>query len=73
MPTNFKLSPKELKKLNYERYHYPCPIVQKRLHCLYLNGNLNLANATIGEIMNTHRNGICEWIKIYKKAVSMLL
>jgi hypothetical protein len=67
MPTNFKLSHEELRKLNYERYHYPCPIVQKRLHCLYLKGNLNLANATIEEIMNAHRNSICQWIKIYTK------
>jgi transposase len=67
MPTNFKLSPEKFKKLNYERYHYPYPIVQKKMHCLYLKGSLNLANAAIGEIIDAHRNSISEWIKIYTK------
>lgn len=65
MPTFFKLSSEELIKLNYERYNYPCPLVQKRLHCLYLKGSLSLSNEKIGLLMDAHRNSIYEWIKIY--------
>ena len=67
MLTNFKLSSEELAMLNYERYYYPCPLVQKRLHCLYLKGSLGLSNNKIGELMDAHRNSISEWVSIYDK------
>ncbi len=67
MLTNFKLSSEELAMLNYERYYYPCPLVQKRLHCLYLKGSLGLSNNKIGELMDAHRNSISEWVSIYGK------
>jgi transposase len=67
MLTILKMSSEELRKLNYERYNYPCPVVQKRLHCLYLKCSLGLSNEKIGEMMDAHRNSICEWIKIYTR------
>lgn len=67
MLTIFKLSSEELTKLNYERYYYPCPVVQKRLHCLYLKGSLGLSNEKIGVLMDAHRNSISEWVKIYNQ------
>ena len=67
MLTNFKLSSEELAMLNYERYYYPCPLVQKRLHCLYLKGSFGLSNNKIGELMDAHRNSISEWVSIYDK------
>jgi hypothetical protein len=67
MLTIFKLSSEELIQLDYERYHYPCPLVQKRLHCLYLKGSLGLSNEKTEELMDAHRNSIVEWIKVYKQ------
>jgi transposase len=65
MLTIFNLSPKELETLNYERYYYPCPLVQKRLHCLYMKATSNFSNAEIGRLLDAHRNSISEWISIY--------
>jgi len=65
MLTIFVLSPEELEKLNYERYHYPCPLVQKRLHCLYLKGCCGLSNERIGELMGASRNSISQWVRCY--------
>lgn len=67
MLTEFKLSSEELAKLNYERYHYPCPVVQKRLHCLFIKASLGLSNSEIGNLMDAHRNSIREWVNIYKQ------
>ena len=67
MLTIFKLSPEELDKLNYERYHYPCPIVQKRLHCIYLKAVSGYSNEKIGKLMDAHRNSISEWVHTYQQ------
>lgn len=67
MLTIFKLNSEELKELKYERYHYPCPLVQKRLHCLYLKAAEGLANEDIGRLMGASRNSISQWIQSYLK------
>ncbi len=60
MPTTFILSCEELNKLSYERYHYPCPIIQKRLKAA-----TGYANAQIGIWMDAHRNSISQWVQQY--------
>jgi transposase len=67
MLTIFELSSEELKKLNYERYNYPCPLVQKRLHCLYLKATSGFSNEKIGNLMDAHRNSISEWVQTYQQ------
>ena len=37
LPLN--LSKTEIQRLNYERYHYPDPLVQKRIQAVYLIHN----------------------------------
>jgi len=66
MLTVLKLSPEELARLNYERYHYPCPIVQKRLHCIYIKSALGYSNEKTGLLMDAHRNSVSEWIYTYQ-------
>jgi transposase len=66
MLTVLKLSSEELNKLNYERYHYPCPIVQKRLHCIYIKSALGYSNEKTGQLMDAHRNSVREWIHTYQ-------
>jgi len=66
MLTILKLSPEELSRLNYERYHYPCPLVQKRLHCIYIKAALGYSNEKIGHLMDAHRNSVsASWIETY--------
>ncbi len=61
------LSGTEIQRLNYERYHYPCPIVQKRIHVVYMKANSNLSNTMIGQLCGLHRHSVSYWIKAYKK------
>ena len=59
------LSTSETEKLNYERYYHPCPIVQKRLHAVYLKTILSKSDKEIGRIVDLHRNIVASWTKIY--------
>jgi transposase len=67
MLTKLEISSGELAKLNYERYHYPCPIVQKRLHSIYIKAMSGLSNEQVGNFTDAHPNSISEWVKVYQK------
>ena len=67
MLTTLQISSEELSKLNYERYHYPCPLVQKRLHSLYIKAVSGLSNEGVGNLTDAHRNSIMEWVKLYRQ------
>jgi len=67
MLTKFKISSGELARLNYERYHYPCPLVQKRLHSIYIKAMSGLSNEDVGNFTDAHRNSISEWAKVYQQ------
>src|SRR3954468_13551644 len=67
MLTTLQISSEELRKLNYERYHYPCPVVQKRLHSLYIKAVSSLSNEDVGKFTDAHRNSISEWVKAYQQ------
>jgi transposase len=61
------LSDAEIQLLNYERYHYPCPIVQKRIQSVYLKATLSLPNSEIGQITGLHRHAVSFWAHAYKQ------
>lgn len=68
-----QLSKEEIALLNYERFSYPCPLIQKRIHCVYLKATLKLTNKLIGEICNLHPHTVSHWIKLYQeKGISSL-
>jgi transposase len=60
------LSTSETVLLNYERYYYPCPVVQKRIHAVYLKAVLNKSDKEIGRIVDLHRNVVATWINAYQ-------
>lgn len=60
------ISKAEIEKLNYERYAYPQPIVQKRINCVYLKAALNLSNQLISSIVGLHYNTVAYWIMVYE-------
>jgi transposase len=66
MLTRLNLPEQEIQRLNYERYHYPCPVVQKRLHAVYLKAALSYSNEFIATIVDSHRNMVSAWIKAYQ-------
>ena len=64
-----KISKAEIQKLNYERYKYPCPLVQKRMHAVHLKATNSMNNEMIGKIVDLHRDSVGYWIMVYKLKV----
>jgi transposase len=62
---NIQLTQSELQTVNYERFHNPCPIVQKRFHALYLKENKYL-HGTIADILDIHPNSVTNYIKMFQ-------
>lgn len=60
------LSDAEIQQLNYERYYYPCPIAQKRIHAVYMKAATELSKSMIGQLCGLHRNAVSYWIKIFE-------
>ena len=67
MLTKLMLDSEELARLNYERYYYPCPVVQKRLHSVYIKAISNLSNKEICHITGSHPNSLSKWIAAYRQ------
>lgn len=61
------LSDAEIQRLNYERYHYPCPMVQKRIHTIYIEATTSMSNKMIGKVVGFHRDVVGDWIRAYRK------
>jgi transposase len=67
MPTlKFNISQAEIEKLNYERYRYPDPMVQKRIAAVYLKAALGWNNSMIGHAVGLHYHAVGNWITTYK-------
>lgn len=64
LPKN--LSEAEIHRLNYERYHYPCPTVQKRLHAIYIKATTDMSNNLIGTLTDLDRDSVGYWIMRYQ-------
>lgn len=60
------LSEAEIQRLNYERFYYPCPFVQKRIHAVYLKASMDLSEVMIGKISGLHRHSVRRCIKSYQ-------
>lgn len=63
----FKISQAEIEKLNYERFAYPHPMIQKRIFAVYLKATLNFPNQIIGLIADLHCNTVSHWIQVYQE------
>lgn len=67
MLTRLQISSAELSRLNYERYHYPCPLVQKRLHSIYIKAISGFSNEDVENLTDAHCNSISQWVSVYKQ------
>jgi transposase len=61
-----QLTEKDMQTVNFERFHYPCPIVQKRCHTLYLKAK-QYTHQEIADILDLHPNSITTYLKMYQK------
>lgn len=60
------LSQAEIQKLSYERYYYPCPIVQKRIHAVYIKATADFSDTKTGQITGLHRHSVSHWVQRYQ-------
>lgn len=61
-----QLTDTDMQTINDERFHYPCPMVQKRFHALYLKGK-GYRHATIADILDIHPNSVTTYLKLYQQ------
>jgi len=61
-----QVSEAELAELNYERYNYPSPLVQKRMHTIYLIGAFNYEYQEIAAIVGRHPNTVTKDIQRFQ-------
>ena len=61
------LSKTEIRRLNYERYYYLCPIVQKRIQAVYIKAITNMSNEMIGTLVGLSRDSVGDWIMSYRQ------
>ena len=62
-----KISKAEIQRLNYERYYYPCPIVQKRIQAVYIKVITEMSNEMIGLLVGLNRDSVGDWIDRYER------
>ena len=60
------LSKAEIQQLNYERFYYPCPVVQKRFHAVYMKATVKASYTTIGLLTGLNRQSVSHWIQVYQ-------
>lgn len=60
------LSDAEIQVLNYERFYYPCPIVQKRIHAVYIKATVGLSDTVIAQLTGLHRHSVRHWLQVYQ-------
>jgi len=63
--TTYQISETDLAYVNYERFYYPEPRIQKRFHVLWLKGQGYL-NVDIASIIGIHRNTVKNYLDIYR-------
>lgn len=61
------LSDAEIQRLNYERYYYPCPIVQKRIHAVFFKATTDMSNEMIGVLLDLNRDSVGDWVQRYQR------
>jgi len=61
------ISSADLEITKYERFRYPCPIVQKRLHTLFIKSTTNLSHKMIACVVGIHADTVTDYIRFYNE------
>ena len=64
MTTRIQFTPEIINTLNYERYHHPVPLVQRRMWALWLKSN-NLPHGLIAKLVGVTENTIREYFELF--------
>jgi len=65
MTIQIEISPETQKILNYERYHHPVPLVQRRMEALWLKSH-KLPHQQIAQLVNVSENTLHEYFELYQ-------
>lgn len=66
MTIQLEFSPEIKESLNYERYHHPVPLVQRRMEALWLKSH-NLPHALIATLAGVSENTMREYFRLYSE------
>ena len=64
MTLQLKFTPEIQEELNYERYHHPVPLVQRRMEVLWLKSH-HLPHALIATLAGVSENTMREYFRLY--------
>jgi len=64
MTIQLEFTPEIQESLNYERYHHPVPLVQRRMEVLWLKSH-NLPHALIATLAGVSENTMREYFRLY--------
>jgi transposase len=64
MTTRLEFTPEIREVLNYERYHHPVPLVQRRMEVLWLKSH-DLPHALIAKLAGVSENTIREYFQLF--------
>lgn len=66
MTTQLEFTPEIIEILNYERYHHPVPMVQRRMEVLWLKSQ-NLPHALIAKLGRVSENTMRDYFQLYEQ------
>ena len=64
MTTQIAFTPEIIETLNYERYHHPVPLVQRRMETLWLKSH-DLPHALIAKLAGVSENTIRDYFQLF--------
>jgi transposase len=64
MTIQLKITPETQDVLNYERYHHPVPLVQRRMEALWLKSH-GLPHEQIAQLVRISENTLREYFTLY--------
>jgi hypothetical protein len=64
MTTQIEFTPEIIAALNYERYHHPVPLVQRRMWALWLKSN-DLPHGLIARLVGVTENTIRDYFQLF--------
>lgn len=64
MTTHIEFTSEIIETLNYERYHHPAPLVQRRMETLWLKSH-DLPHALIADLVSVSENTIREYFQLF--------
>lgn len=66
MTKHLEFTPEIQTTLNYERYHHPVPLVQRRMEVLWLKSH-RLAHQQIAKLAGVSENTLREYFRLYEE------